>query len=384
MPQKRNIGITLSGGGARGAYQAGLLRAIYDICKFKESPFRVISGISAGSINGMALAAGAEDFDQATKLLWDTWTTLHIDEIFKVGTFNILKTGLTWMRDLSVGDWLGTPKSTTYLLDTSPLKDALTKNIDMAKITAHLRSGLLHSVALSATNYHTGKSVTFFDGDDSIREWSRNSGIGKRCTLEIQHIMASTAIPIFFPPVRIQNNDYGDGGIGLKAPLSPALHLGAEQIMVIGLEHPPVEEPSESAATLVPVTLGDIAGTLLNSLFLNALDADVGRLEQTNRVLSIFTPEQLRSDEDHLRPVPVIFLRPSQDLGEIDRDQFAQFPFTLRHLLKGLGVSDVKGWDLLSYLAFDKSYATALLELGHKDGIAQTEKIKKFFASHNL
>lgn len=375
---KQFIGLTLSGGGARGAYQAGVLRAIFDICQFKESPFQIISGVSAGSINGMALAAAAADFNTSTQLLWETWLDLSVHKIFKTDIASMARIALSWLTNLSFGEWIATRKM-TYLLDSTPLKELLKAKIDMGAIGAHLQSGLLHGVALSATDYRSGKCVTFFDGAPDIQNWERNSGIGKRTLLEIDHIMASTAIPIFFPPVRIDRSDYGDGGIGQSSPLSPAIHLGADRIMVIGLEHPPGHKEGESITSSDPITLGDIAGTLLNSLFLKALDSDVMRLNQTNKLLSAFSSDQLKSGEFHLRPLPALFIRPSQDLGKIDRDQFARFPYPLRHLLKGLGITDFRAWDLLSYLAFERDYVGALLELGYNDGLAAKDDIIEFF-----
>ncbi|MBC7660896.1 MAG: patatin-like phospholipase family protein [Chitinophagaceae bacterium] len=374
----QKIGLTLSGGGARGAYQAGVLKAISDLCGFKKSPFDIISGVSAGSINGMALAAGAQDFAAATQLMWDTWIELRVNKIFKTDLFSMAHITSSWLLNLSLGEWVSTRK-VTYLLDSSPLKELLTKKIDMGAIGENLRSGLLHGVALSATDYRSGKSVTFFDGNQAIPDWDRNSGIGKRTILATEHIMASTAIPIFFPPVRIGKSDYGDGGIGQSSPLSPAIRLGADRIMVIGLEHMPGHEEADSVESEQEITLGDIAGTLLNSLFLKTLDSDVMRLKQTNKLLSAFSSEQLRSDEIHLIPLPALFIRPSKDLGKIDMDQFARFPYPLRHLLKGLGINDFRAWDLLSYLAFEKEYALALLELGYKDAINSKNQIVGFF-----
>ena len=374
---KQKIGLVLSGGGARGAYQAGVLRAIYDISQAKECPFQIITGVSAGSINGMGLAFGAQDFNTSTQLMWDTWVELRVNKIFKTDFFSMARTAASWMTNLSLGEWVAT-KKVNSLLDSAPLRTLLAKKIDMTTIGENLRSGLLHGVALSATDYRSGKCVTFFDGDPSIKDWDRNSGIGKRTALRIDHIMASTAIPIFFPPVRIDRSDYGDGGIGQSSPLSPAIRLGADRIVVIGLEHPPGHDECESITSSEPITLGDIAGTLLNSLFLKSLDSDVTRLQHTNKLLSAFQPDQLKAGSIHLKPLPALFIRPSRDLGKIDMNQFARFPYPLRHLLKGLGITDYRAWDLLSYLAFEKDYANALLDLGYQDGLAQKVEILAF------
>ncbi len=374
----QKLGLVLSGGGARGAYQAGVLRAIYEIGKFKQSPFQIITGVSAGSINGMALAAGAHEFDVATQLIWDTWLNLRVHKIFKTDAASLFKTLSAWLTNFAAGRTV-CKNCVTHLLNTAPLRELLLNNIHTPLIADNLRKGLIYGVALSATHYRTGKCVTFYDGDPRIQDWDRDSGLGRRAEITIDHIMASTAIPVFFPPVRIEHADYGDGGIAQNAPLSPVIRLGSDRILVIGLEHPPGhDEASPIHVPEPPVTLGDIAGTLLDALFLKSLDLDVVRLNQTNQLLSAFSPGQLKEDFQ-LRQVPALFIRPSKDLGKIDMDQFSRFPLLLRHGLKGLGITDFRAWDLLSYLAFEQDYAEALLELGYQDGMAAEEEIREFF-----
>lgn len=374
----RNIALTLPGGGARAAYQAGVLRAISEICQFKESPFQIISGVSAGGINGMWLAAGCQNFDQSTRLMCDYWKSLTVSDVYKTDAITLMQTGASWIRDLSLGRWLK-KNPMTYLLDTTPLKAFLESKIDFTAIEKNLDSGLLYGLSLSATDYETGTGVTFFTGDEGIQPWAHTLSLGRRDALTIKHIMASAAIPIFFPPVRIHDRDYGDGGVGLKTPLSPAIRMGASRILVIGVQNPIDVTAGSALKSPYHATLGDMAGVLLNSMFLNSLDSDVSQLNLINRTVSVFTPEQLKADVDRLHQVPALVIRPSQDLSMVGVKEFEHFPFTIRYLLKGLGITDKKGWDLLSYIAFDRVYSASLLDLGYHDAFAIKDKILEFF-----
>lgn len=373
------IALTLPGGGARAAYQAGVLRGISEICKFKESPFQIISGISAGGINSMWLAAEAADFAAATTKMVESWRELKVSDIYKTDAGTLVKTGLKWMRNLSLGDMFSESRI-NYLLDTSPLRKLLKDKIDFNKIQANLDSGLVYGLSLSATDYHLGAGITFFAGSPHIKPWKRTLARGFREALTIDHVMASAAIPIFFPMVHIKGRDYGDGGVGLKTPLSPAIRMGASRMLVIGVQNPRGSETEKDSKRVERASLGDVAGELLNSLFLTSLDADLERLELINRTVAMFTPEQVKKDPDQIRKIPTLLIRPSRDLSCVGKKEFQHFPFTVRYLLKGLGVKNEKGWDLLSYLSFDQVYAAALLDLGYADALAKREEIVHFFA----
>ncbi len=375
------IALTLPGGGARAAYQAGVLRGISDICSFEESPFQIISGISAGAINGMWLASGATDFTMATEMMYDNWKNLTVEDVYKTDAATLISTGAKWLRNLSLGDVFGKSRI-NYMLDTSPLRKLLTERIDFNLIQKNLDNKLIYGLALSTTDYHLGCGVTFFTGNKAIPEWRHTLSRGVREALTVDHIMASAALPIFFPMVHIHGRDYGDGGVGLKTPLSPAINMGASRILVIGVQNPRGGTTEKDSVVTERATLGDVAGTLLNSVFLNSLDADIERLELINRTVSILTPEQIRQDVDHLRKIQVLTIRPSRDLSFIGIKEFENFPFTVRHLLKGLGVNNRKGWDLLSYLSFDQEYAKALLALGHADAFNRKDEIIQFFKTN--
>jgi NTE family protein len=246
----------------------------------------------------------------------------------------------------------------------------------------HVESGLLRGVAISATDYLTGISVSFFDGVPSIEPWTRRGRIAIRERIGIEHVMASAAIPVFFPPVTIAGKFFGDGGVRMTSPTSPAIHLGAEKIVTIGIRHPVTMEDtveSHRVAQARSINVSEIAGVLMNSVFLDSLDNDIERLERVNRTLD-FVPDPIRKRlPDRLRRIPCLALRPSTDLGRLAADQYEKFPATLRHLLRGIGATGTAGWDLLSYLAFQPEYVGKLMELGYADTMARDREIEAFF-----
>jgi len=372
----KKFALVLTGGGARAAYQVGALRAVSDIMKFKENPFKIISGFSAGAINGAWLAGRSEDFDAVTKCMWEAWSSLHSEKIFKTNPISLFGIGSRWIKDLSSGGWLGNSKI-TYLLDTTPLRKFLAHNLDFQAIREHIHSGKLSGICVCATNYQTGHSTAFFDGHEGIEVWERTNRLSVQTSLNLNHIMASAAIPIFFPPIKVHDAYYGDGMIRMNAPLSPAIHMGADKLFVIGIRG--ANETAVDKPKVPHISLGDIAGTLLNGLFFDAIDGDIERMQRINRTLSLMTPEQLKKDPDHLRPVPLLFLRPSREVMSSPNYQISSLPRTLRFLLKGIGVTEETGRDMLSYLTFEKDYLINLLELGYNDGLEQESEIRAFF-----
>lgn len=376
--------LVLTGGGARGAYQAGVLRGIAELLgpDAGSFPFSILTGVSAGAINASFLAAQPGAFDAGARALCELWATLQPKSVIKTDALTIGKLGARWFRDLTSGGSLGRERI-THLLDSSPLRKFLGDKIDFEQIQRNIRTRGLRAVSCTATNYTTGTAMTFFDGEDDIAPWTRSARLGKRERLGVDHVLASAAIPIFFGPVRLGNAYFGDGGIRMGTPLSPAIHLGAERILAVGIRYcRPNEEVYElnEAAEAGSLTLADIAGVLLNALFLDALDADAERLLRINQTVELLHPERLAAHPYHLRRIPFLALRPSRDLGALAADQFDRFPRILRYLLKGMGAGRDKGWDLLSYLAFDASYTTCLIEVGYEDALRQRREIEAFFA----
>ena len=298
------------------------------------------------------------------------------------------KLTLKWLKDLALGGMLG-PGTSTYLLSTDPLVELLKQTIDFDAIEGHMKSGLVRAFALSATNYQTGTAITFFDGAADIKPWTRSSRLGRRARLTLDHVMASAAIPILFQPVKIDGSFYGDGSIRLRAPISPAIHLGADRVLAIGIRYYRANEETEElnrSGDMKSVSVADIAGILMNATFMDSLEADVERVQRINQTLAAF-PKNEKGESQHpegLRPLKLLVIHPSQDLGLIALDHFQSFPKILRYLLSGLGASDEKGWDLLSYLAFDGAYTGKLLELGYQDAMNRKAEILDFFETGPL
>jgi NTE family protein len=380
-----NLGLVLTGGGARSAYQVGALRALAELVGRGPMPFDVVAGISAGAINAVALAAGAEDFIGTVGALANTWAGLTPDRVYRTGALGLARIGTRWMFDLSAGGLIG-KSGINYLLDPAPLRALLEATIPLRRLSRHVRARRLRGVAVSATNYHTGAGITFYEGVQEIRPWMRSTRLGLRTRLGLEHVMASAAIPVFFPPVRIGATFYGDGCVRMNYPMSPAIHLGADRILAIGVRHlrPPVQTAAEEAQSQADRTarmpVSEIAGVLLNAVFLDSLDSDAERLWRTNRILNLVSAERLRRGDTDLRVIPALLLRPSQDLGRLAADEYGRFPAMLRYFLKGIGATGHAGEDLLSYLAFEPVYVRRVMDLGYSDTLARRAEVEAFLS----
>jgi NTE family protein len=359
----------------------GAIRALSEIAGPGPIPFNVLAGISAGAINAVVLGCGAEDFAGSAERLRATWAGLTPESVYRTGALRLATIGSRWIRDLSAGGLIG-KSGINYLLDPSPLRDLLLHAIPIGRMRRHLRAGRLRGVALSATNYHTGSGVTFFEGAADIEPWTRSTRIGVRARLTVDHVMASAAIPVFFPPVKIEKTFYGDGCVRMIYPMSPAIHLGAERIVAISVRHllaPAETAREEASAQTDSLPLSEIAGVLLNAVFLDSLDSDLERLVRNNKMLALIPRERLSRSELDLRPIPALVLRPSQDLGKLAADEYHRFPAMLRYLLKGIGATGHAGEDLLSYLAFEPIYVKRVMDLGYSDTMARRAEIEEFF-----
>jgi NTE family protein len=376
----RAVGLVLTSGGARGAYQAGAIRALAEILKTDELPFSVLSGISAGSINAAYLASQAHDFSAAASQLSKFWCQLRPRSVFQTDSLTLTRTGFAWLSDLGLGGWIGSGHGKS-LLKTSPLKKLLSSALEFDKIDSNLKSGLVRALAVTATSYSLGISVTFFDGASEIDPWVRSTRIALRAKINLDHILASSAIPVFFPAIKISDAYYGDGCIRMNTPLSPAIHLGAEKIIAIGVRHertaPRASDIRKSANQRYPY-LAEVGGVILNSMFLDALEGDVERMERINQTLSLIPSRQLHQLPSKLRRVPVMVLKPSRDLGNLVVEAVKDFSFPVRYLLKGIGATGESGWDLLSYLAFDSAYTSRLVDLGYEDTMAAKDTLRRF------
>lgn len=370
------LGIVLTGGGARGAYQVGVLRAIYEITHKHRHLLDVITGNSAGAINATYIASNAHDWDLATKSLIEMWSNLTPHEVFDLGKRSLTGLGLKWISGTMFGGMTKSGSRMNHLLDTTPLRKLLSERIDFINLNKNILEGTISGLALSTTNYSSGASVVFYNSNHSVTDWTRSDRFSQRTPIGLDHLMGSAAIPFFFPPEKIGESYFGDGCVRQTTPFSPAIHLGADKIIGIGIRHPHAKENVRNIA-FAPVgdpTLGQIAGVMLNAIFLDSMEADYERMKRINELIA-------KQTEPEFKQIPVYMIRPSQDLGKMTQKLNQELPGKLRYLLKGIGVSDKEGLDLLSYLAFDRSYTEPLIELGHKDTLNQRNLILEFISS---
>jgi NTE family protein len=377
-------GMVMSGGGARAAYQVGALRALCELVHV-PSPFKVLAGTSAGAINSTGLAVHGDDFRAGVAHLIETWRALTPEKVYRTDLASLGANAGRWLGQLSLGGLFG-HASVNALLDTRPLRALLEQSLPTERIRSHVWSGHLRGVAVTATSYHTGTAMSFFEGAADIKPWVRSTRIGVHERITVPHVMASSAIPMFFPPVQIDGAWYGDGCVRLSDPLSPAVHLGAERLVAIGIRYARTPEETDALNRTVAKrnkapTVSEISGVMLNAIFLDALDADAERLERINAMLSL-VPQDVHLRMRHpLRRIPLLVLRPSRDLGSLAIEQYRSFPRALRHLLRGIGATGDSGWDLVSYLAFEPAYIERLMDLGYEDTLARKDEVDAFFAT---
>ncbi len=381
--KQKKLALVLTGGGARSAYHAGVLSALQKLLKKNGHTlkFDIYSGISGGAINATFLAARAENLPKAIRALKNNWARISVEDILDVNGFDIFRKASHLVLQLG-GGGLFNRFPTTQFMDTAPLARYLQKNINFKKLDGHIDTGLLEGVAVSATNYGTGSAVTFYDGSANIIPWSRSHYTSQRVRLSVNHVLASASIPLAFPPVKVMTSYYGDGAIRMRYPMSPAIHMGADKILAIGLRRPRLPEETlklNQSLEMKSVQLTDILGVVSHSLFLDGLDDDLERMHRVNRYMEIMRNYPELENPENLKVIPVLAMRPSEDLGVMSREALKKMPKIFRHFLKGLGVSDYHGGDTLSYLAFDKSYSEKLIALGQKDVAEQKDQILEWF-----
>ncbi len=379
-------GLVLVGGGARGAYQAGVLQGLAEIlgAHFGNRPlFDIVTGISAGGINAAYVASKADRMADGIGGLAALWGDLQIEQVVRTDARSLFSIGTRWLRDLTLGGVVPSTAPSNHLLDTTPLREFLTANLDFEAIARHIASEILHGFAVSATSYTTGTAVTFFDGRDGLETWMRSSRLGWRTRIGLDHILASASIPILFEPVFVEGAFYGDGGIRMSTPLSPAIHLGSDRVVAISVRHPRSDastvQINREGDKQGDISVADIAGVLLNAAFMDDLESDAERLTRINQTIALIAEERRAEHPHRLRSIPLLVIRPSLDLGALAGDQFRRLPFTLRYLTKGIGASEERGIEFLSYLAFDRTYTRPLIEIGREDALAQKDEIEAFF-----
>ncbi len=385
-------GLILTGGGARAAYQVGVLRALARLRRecgadLARNPFGVIVGTSAGAINAAALACGADDFEASVERVSQVWRDFHAEQVYRADSLGVIRSGAQWLTMLSIG-WViarwrrARPRS---LLDNQPLAELLQRLVPLARLRLMLRARHLHALAVSASSYSSGLHVTFYDAAAPIAPWTRSQRIAVQGRVNHAHLLASSAIPFVFPAASIELDGvdewFGDGSMRQTAPISPAVHLGAQKLLVIGagrMHEPPGRRVENNAAY---PSLAQIAGHALSNIFLDALAVDVERMRRINHTLSLL-PEAARA-KTALRPIDVLVIAPSQRLDDLAAEHQNALPVPVRAMLRGIGVTgkgrDARGAALASYLLFEAPYTRALMALGEADALARRDEVVAFF-----
>ena len=371
---KPKSALVLAGGGARAAYQVGVLKAVRELLVLPErNPFQILCGTSAGAINAATLAVYADNFDVAVGNLLEVWENIHVRHVYRSDPLGIARTGARWLAALM----LFARTSPTALLDNAPLGELLSRTLDFGRIQEHIDTGALYAVAITCSGYSSGQSVSFYQGGPGVEAWERTQRLGCAMPLRVEHLLASSALPFIFPAVKLNREYFGDGSMRQIAPISPALHLCADRVLVIGTGRQ-TADANRVRSGIYP-SLAQIAGHALNSIFLDTLYADIERLQRINRTISLIAPERVRDTGFPLRPIKVLVISPSQPLERIAVRFLQELPRSVRFLLRGIGAMNRNGSNLASYLLFEEGFCRALVDLGYRDTLERRGEVLEFF-----
>ena len=375
IDEHQTLGLILPGGGARNAYQVGVLKAVEELLAEKNpSPFPVVTGTSAGSLNAGLIASRSVNFSDGLERLLGMWENLQMEMVVRTDSKTAAKTGARWIWSFASGG-AGNSQPDS-LLDNTPLRALIENHINLARMRQCVQSGHLKALGITASSYGRGASLTYFEGQEGLQPWERTRRFGVPARLRVDHFMASIAIPVVFPAVKIGNEYHGDGSMRESAPLSPALHLGANKLLIISVRNPQTEYNQTDHTPRYP-NLGFVAGYMFDTLFMDRLDSDIERLKRINFALSQSKQSTFKHDDSLLRPVEFLVISPSVDIREIVAKHVRRFPRSMRILLSGLGAMTKEGRPLTSYLLFDSNFARDLIELGYEDGYAQRAKLQE-------
>jgi NTE family protein len=361
--EQPQLGLVMTGGGARSAYQVGVLKGIAELLRRGSAcPFPIITGTSAGAVSAIALASDAAHFRRSVYAIERVWREFRVHQVFKADAASMLKSGVHWLWSFLTGGWLVPPPHS--LFDNTPLWELLRQHLHFDGIPRSLYKKHLHAIGICATCYADADSVTFFAADSVVQPWARVFRKGTRAPLTLEHLMASLALPFLFRPVLLHNAYYGDGAMRQTSPLSPAIHLGATRLLIIGVNDPlPSGPPPQSP--LVEPTFGQMFGFMLDSLFMDQLHADLERIKRYN-------------ENSGMRHIETLVISPTRDVNEIARRHIRELPRSLRALLRALGAHSAPSTLLLSYLLFERGFTRELIDLGYEDARARAAEIREF------
>lgn len=370
MPIKHKSALMLPGGGARGAYQVGVIQAIMEVMP-EGFHFPIVNGTSAGAINAVVMASHAKNQIYGVKRLHHFWTSIHCEDVYRTDGMQIFKTMARVIGATLFGRFgVAPPRS---LLDNQPLADLLRRELKLEQIQTAIDDGVLDGLSITASSYDTAIAKCFYQAKDSAIPWHRTRRVGLAEDITVEHIMASTALPFLFPAQLLGNEYYGDGGLRMTAPLSPAIHLGADRILVIGTrDESPIQIPQKPGDY---PSMGELGGYMLDTIFMDTMMADLSRLKRINQTLSLISEENRL--KTNLKPIQTMIIKPSIDVRHLTAEHAACIPKPVQSLLKMIGGWG-KDWRMPSYLLFEPSYTEALVELGYQDALNQADEISEF------